>query len=114
MLTLEKINTHHYTFGMMDARAITCLRTGLLIFKNQCPWKFQGKNGGDKLCLFQPCQDVDSLEHVMSCEYYDTKFYEGGEGPMRDWANYLVALNRERRKKFNQPLIWTEGWSVEA
>ena len=28
-------------------------------------------------------------------------------------GNYLVLLNRERMKNFDQPLIWCEGWSFE-
>ena len=113
MLTLEKIFTHHYTYGMLEARAITCLRTGNLVFKNWCRWKFHSKHSGDNKCMFQPCQEIDSLEHVLECQYYATRFSEGGEGPVRDWANFLVALNKERREKFGQPLIWCEGWSTE-
>ena len=114
MLSLTKVFTTHYTYSMLDARAITCLRTGNLMFKNWTPWKFWIRHKGDLKCLFNPCQDRDSLEHVMQCEYYTTKFYEGGEGSTRDWANYLVALNRERMQRFNQPLIDCEGWSREV
>ena len=113
MLYLSKVFTDHYTYNMLDARAITCLRTGNLVFKNWTPWKFWRKNRGDPKCLYDPCQEKDSLKHVLQCQYYTTRFYEGGEGPTRDWANYLVALNRERLKEFNQPLIDCEGWSKE-
>ena len=113
MLTLEKIATNHYSFSSLDSRAITCLRTGLLVFKNWCPFKIQKKYRGDKKCFYDPCPEEDSLKHVMECQFYSTKFYEGGEGPVRDWANFLVSLNRERMKNFNQPLIWCEGWSPE-
>ena len=68
------------------------------------------KHMGDLKCLFPPCQEPDSLKHVMSCEYYESKFIDL-EGPIRDWATYLVKLNNERIKKFSQPLICTDGWT---
>ena len=111
MLTLEKTWTGHYDLPLFEARAITTLRTGNLAFKNWCPYKFSLKHMGDKLCLFKPCQEPDSLAHVLECEYYDTRFVESQQGPTRDWATYLVKLHDERIEKFGQPLIYCEGWS---
>ena len=71
------------------------------------------KHAGDPYCLFQPCMEKDSLDHVLNCQYYTTKFIEK-EGPTRDWANYLVKLDQERVEKFGQPLISCEGWYRNA
>ena len=110
MLTLGKIYNHHYEYTVFEARAITALRTGNLIFKNWCPWEFLKKNSGTK-CMYPPCPEKDTLTHVMECKFYRTKF-EQVEGVTRDWANYLTRLNRERISEFNQPLISCRGWST--
>ena len=112
MYTLEKVWTEHYNFPVLEARAITALRTGNLIFKNWCPYRMQKRHMGDLLCLFPPCMEKDSLKHVMECQFYDTKFTEKEHSHIRDWADYLVNLHRERTKKFKQPLISCEGWST--
>ena len=109
MLTLDKVWHAHYDYPPFEARAITAYRTGNLVFKNWAPYKFPKKQRGDKTCLFQPCQEEDSLKHVLQCEYYDTKFIEIDD-PTRDLASYLVRLHEERMKKFSQPLICCEGW----
>ena len=111
LLSLEKIWTEHYEFPMMEARAITTLRTGHLVFKNWCPWKLAAKHKRDKLCMFTTCQELDSLKHVLQCDFYTTKFEETNQGPTKDWAVYLVKLHDERLEKFGQPLILCEGWS---
>ena len=109
MLSIDKIWTDHYTYGVMEARAITVMRTGNLVFKNWAPHKFAKKHMGDLLCLVPICQEKDTLKHVMECEFYNSKFIEM-HGPTKDWALYLVALNNERIDRFDQPLILTDGW----
>ena len=98
------------TFPLMESRAITALRTGNLMFKNWTPWRFSIKNAGDKRCMFPACQEDDTLKHVLRCEYYSTKFVEK-ESPLKDWAVFLVQLDKERMEKFHQPLISCDGWS---
>ena len=105
-----KIFNDHYNYPRFEARAITALRTGNLIFKNWCPWKIRRQHAGDPFCMFQPCGEKDSLLHVMECDYYTTKFINK-DGPTKDWSNYLVKLHQERMERFNQPLISCEGWS---
>ena len=110
MMTFSvKVYNDHYTYPKFEARAITCMRTGNLIFKNSCPWMIRKQHAGDPYCLFPPCREKDSLKHVLVCEYYSTKFVEK-DGPTRDWATYLVALHQERSDKFQQPLIHADGW----
>ena len=111
LCTVSKIWNDHYTYTVMDTRAITALRTGNLIYKNWNPHKMRPRLMSDMTCLFQPCREPDTMKHVLTCEYYTSKFEEK-EGPTRDWATYLVNLNRERIQKFGQPLISTEGWST--
>ena len=114
MLTLDKVWNVHYTFNTVEARAITAMRTGNLIYKNWCPWKMLKRHMGDLRCLVKVCQEPDTLDHVMKCQFYDSKFSEGGEGPTRDWAQYLVSLHLERMEKFSQPLICFDGWAREV
>ena len=111
MLTFSiKIFNEHYSFPKFEARAITALRTGNLIFKNWCPWKIRRQHAGDPYCMYQPCREKDTLQHVMECEFYSTKFISK-DSPARDWSTYLVKLHQERMENFNQPLISCEGWS---
>ena len=110
MLTLYEETTEHHTFPMLEARAITAWRTGTLVFKNWCPYRFRLKYQGDRKCLYPPCQGDDTLDHVMEeCEFYSTK-YKMKTGSIKDWAEYLVKLNTERMKEFKQPLILLDGW----
>ena len=110
MLTLYEVTTEHHTFPMLEARAVTAWRTGTLVFKNWCPYRFRLKYQGDRKCLYPPCQGDDSLKHVKDeCEFYSTKYIEK-TGSMKDWAEYLVKLNTERMKEFKQPLILLDGW----
>ena len=76
LLIKSKVWNVHFELPIFEARAITALRTGNLVFKNWCPWEFSKKNSVDKLCMKE-----DSLKHVMQCPFYTTRFYEGGEGP---------------------------------
>ena len=109
-IPLSKIYTDHYTFPLMEARAITTLCTGNLIYKNWAIWKFRMKNSGDLRCMFPPFQEPDTMLHVLECDFYTTKFEEK-DGPAPDQANYLVKLDKERMDKFNKTLISCEGWS---
>ena len=111
MFSVDKVWTDHYSYPIMEARAITVMRTGNLVFKNWAPHKFSKKHMGDLLCMVPVCQEKDTLEHVMECPFYTTKFVDK-EGGIKDWATYLVALNRERIAKFGQPMILCEGWST--
>ena len=110
LLSPDQIDYNHYNLGVMEARAITVMRTGNLIFKNWAHYKFSKKHMGDDRCMVPTCRERDTLNHVMKCEYYDTKFTQI-HGNVKDWAEYLVALNNERIKKFGQPLISCEGWT---
>ena len=111
LYSLDTVDHDHYTYGVMEARAITVMRTGNLIFKNWAPWKMKKQHMGDLLCLVPACRERDTLEHVMNCEFYNTKFVQI-HGNVRDWAEYLVALNNERIDRFDQPLISCDGWTT--
>ena len=100
LMAQTRIWNDYYEYPLMQARAITAMRTGNLIFKNWCPWKFTKKNMGDLRCLYPPCQEPDTLKHVLKCDFYRTKFIEGHESNTKDWAIYLVKLNEERIKEF--------------
>ena len=70
MLALYEVTTEHHTFPMLEARAVTAWRTGTLVFKNWCPYRFRLKYRGDRKCLYPPCQGDDSLTHVKDeCEF---------------------------------------------
>ena len=110
----------HWTFGPMEARAIMAFNTGHLVFRGTKPFKFKGKYAGTKSCLFDMCTSTDTLYHAMwHCEWYKKegiipveRSRVSGPSVSKDLAEYLVRLHEYRMKKWNQPLIITEGWKL--
>ena len=61
----RKLMQEHWTFSPMESRAITAFNTGHLVFKSTKQFKFKGKLGGTKRCLFDNCNNVDTLYHAL-------------------------------------------------
>ena len=64
------------------------------------------KKFGNTTC-FAGCNAPDNLEHVKYCEEYDTKFdnfYQ--DGTDKQFVKYLRALDMERWRKFQCPLVY--------
>ena len=79
--------------------------TGELCFKDFKRNEMTKKYGHTR--CFAGCDKPDNLEHVMECEEYDTKpenFYQ--DGTDRRFVKYLAALDVERWRKFECPLIY--------
>ena len=109
ILNTRKVLHEHQTFTPMEERAITCFNTGNLVFKDTCPNKFKGKHE-DRWCLVNICEGRDSYHHVRyECQFYSTKYVNTGN-PVRDNSKYLVALDRERQKRWKIPLIVVSGY----
>ena len=52
----------------------------------------------------------DSYHHARyECQWYDTKYQDKGD-PVADNARFLVELDRERKKRWNVPLIVVGGY----
>ena len=60
---------------------------------------------GSTHCFVQVCGGEDSLEHVSQCFGYESTFNKKDSSEQAQ-AEYLVALNRERLKKYKRPLIY--------
>ena len=110
----------HWTFGPMETRAIMAYNTGNLVFRATRPFKFKGKFAGTKSCLYDLCNQRDTLYHAMwHCEWYKREGIipidkSRIEGPnfCKDLAEYLIQLHEFRMRKWGQPLIVVEGWTL--
>ena len=101
----RKVLHEHYTFNVMEARAITCFNTGNLIFKEWNPQHFRSRYQGDRWCLVTACEGRDSYQHVRyECKFYQTKYIDCGE-PVRDNAKFILKLNKERIARWKTPLV---------
>ena len=79
--------------------------TGELCFKDFKRNEMSRKYGNTK--CFAGCDEPDNLEHVMACKEYDTKidnFYQ--DGTDRHFVKFLAALDIERWRKYECPLIY--------
>ena len=105
VLNTRKVNHEHYTFTVMEARAITCFNTANLIFKDWNPQRFRSKDKGDRWCLERACDGRDSYEHVRyECKFYKTKYVDCGE-PVKDNARFILRLHQERMTRWKTPLV---------
>ena len=56
----------------------------------------------------------DEINHVMTCEGYDTKPPKNDKGDEKIIAEYLIELNSERIRRWGCPLIYIKGfWTRE-
>lgn len=60
-----------------EARMYFTYMIGELQFKNNRKGEFI-KRFGDLKCFQKNCENLDSLEHVMTCQYYDNRYTETG------------------------------------
>ena len=49
----------------MESRAITAFNTGHLVFRSIKQFGFKSKLGGTNRCLFDNCNNIDTLYHVI-------------------------------------------------
>ena len=59
---------------------------------------------GGTHCLVKVCGGEDEIDHITKCFGYSSVCPTGGN--TKQLAEYLVALNTERIKKFKLPLIY--------
>ena len=101
----RKVEHEHHRFDVSRARAITCFNTGNLVFKDTCPNMFRARDQGNRDCLEPACGGRDSYLHVRyECKFYTTKYVDTGK-PVWDNAEYILALNRERIRRWRTPLV---------
>ena len=100
----EKIQDRQYfSKDKLTAKLLLCYRIGELNFKTNRRGEAIAK-AGSTLCLGKVCGGEDSLEHVMQCDLYDTRY----NGHDSEWAlaDYLVKLYIERNKKYGEALVY--------
>ena len=80
------------------------LFTGELNFLTNRKGEASRLHGGTH-CLVKVCCEEDTLQHVAECFGYTTR-YDSRSGSLKQMAEYLTELNKERTQKFGVPLIY--------
>ena len=81
---------------------------GLLITRTSNYHQLRLCHQGEKTCLHAPCQYPDTVEHMISCEYYRSKLViDENKSYHECFADFLSNINSERIELFKQPLIYT-------
>ena len=99
------------TLPRYQAKLYFAYKIGELQFKDYRRGEYI-KKFGDTLC-FTGCGQPDSLEHVMNCKGYATKW--NGETGWEDLnsintlVDYLRELDRERTSRFKLPVIYRQS-----
>ena len=60
------------------------------------------KKYGTLDCVVPGCGEPDTLEHIMECHGYSTKFKQGGSP--HEWIEFLSTIDLERFKKYRTSL----------
>ena len=96
-----------------EAKLYFAYKVGSLRFKDYARSESIRKYGNSD-CWIPGCTGPDTLEHVLSCWGYKTK-YKGPEWKWEDLktikrvANYLTELDRERTRRFGMSLLYRPG-----
>ena len=56
-------------------------------------------------CVSRLCPEEDTVHHAKQCQFMYTKWEDKFEEDDKMKAVYLVRLNRERRRRFNMPIL---------
>ena len=96
-------NRDYFHFTKFESKLVFFLFVGELNLLTNKKREFMSRYGGTH-CLVKVCGGEDEIDHITKCFGYSTQCPKGGN--TKQLAEYLVALNRERIKKFNLPLIY--------
>ena len=103
--TVGKSKKQYWTFPKHQAKLLLSHYIGELSFKDNKRYEMIKKFGSTK--CFYGCDAPDSMKHVMECENYNTQLKDyPQDGTDRKFAPYLVALDVERWRNFQCPLIY--------
>ena len=77
---------------------------------------FRLKDQNDRSCPHILCDGVDNYNHArFECKYVETKYkktFNFNLSEVKDNATFLVELNKERRRKYQVPLIVGHSWGL--
>ena len=90
-----RISTNFYKLSKRESQSLLAFNAGALKLKTA--W---GNYHKVQDCLAPLCDGRDDLEHIKRCPHYTTKWDESCEKDSKLLAKYLVALDRERRRRY--------------
>ena len=110
---INKTVKQYWRFPKLESRLLLSYYIGELSFKDNKKREMTAKYGNTN--CFYGCNAPDSLEHVKYCKKYDTQyesFYQ--DGTDKRFVEYLRALDIERWRKFQCPLVYQLGKQQRA
>ena len=90
-----RLSTNLYKLPKRSSQALLAYNAGALKLKTA--W---GEYHEIKDCLEPMCDGRDELGHIKICPYYATKWEDEYERDSKLLATYLVAIDKERRRKW--------------
>ena len=90
-----RVSTNMFKLTKRESQSIIALNAGALKLKTA--W---GDYHEVKTCLVPLCGEADELDHIKICPFYDTKWEGAFSEDIRLLAQYLVSVDRERRRRW--------------
>ena len=90
-----RISTNFHRMTKRESQAILSYNAGNLRLRTA--W---GEYYQDKSCLVRFCDQKDNLTHLKRCSFYTTVWRDRYYEDIKLLARWLVALDRERRRRF--------------
>ena len=106
-ITLKEQFKPQFKWSKMEAKARLLSAAGCLKFLSQASgWRsFYRARDISTLCVSRLCSEEDTEDHAKKCKFMYTVWKEEYEGDREKRVAYLVKLNRERRRRFNFPIL---------
>ena len=90
-----RLATNFFKLSKRESQALIAFNAGA--FRMKTSW---GDFHDNKSCLARLCGGLDDLEHIKRCPHYETKWAESFDKDCLTLAKYLVAVDRERRRRW--------------
>lgn len=96
-----RVSTNFYKLSNCESQSLLAFNAGA--FKLKTAW---GDYHKIQTCLAPLCDGLDELEHIMKCPHYLTKWEEGFREDCKKLAQYFVAIDRERRRRYKGEFLF--------
>ena len=97
----------HFAWPKIKARARLMEAAGELRFlANALGWRsyYRARNISTR-CVSRLCAEDDTAAHAKECPFMERKWEKEYKADTKKRAQYYVELNRERRRRFDYPIL---------
>ena len=100
-LNMIRISTNFHRLSKRESQGIIALNAGSLRLRTA--W---GNYYEDKNCLDPFCYGQDTLNHLKVCPFYETKWKDSFYDDVKLMADWLLAVDRERRRRWKDEKLF--------